>query len=119
MVEITHQKCACADCVCIVEVKNAVKKSDRAYCSETCADGHPSGAGCNHAGCGCHGQITRIPAVPAEERAAPPSFDGIAAPNHESPSRALASAASELWTSPTNTYCLNQYRLLCRMLLSA
>ena len=55
MVEVTHQKCACADCVCIVEVKNAVKKSDRAYCSATCADGHPSGAGCNHAGCACHG----------------------------------------------------------------
>ena len=55
MVEVTQQKCACADCVCIVDVKDAVKKGDRNYCSDVCADGHSSGAGCNHAGCACHG----------------------------------------------------------------
>lgn len=55
MVNVSQQKCACADCVCIVDVNDAVKKSERNYCSEACADGHPKGAGCEHAGCACHG----------------------------------------------------------------
>ena len=52
---VTHQKCACADCVCIVDVQGAVKKSNRNYCSEDCAGGHPTSAGCTHPGCVCHG----------------------------------------------------------------
>ena len=55
MVEVTQQKCACADCVCIVNINDAIKKDDRNYCSQACAEGHSSGAGCNHAGCACHG----------------------------------------------------------------
>ena len=55
MVNVTEQKCACADCVCIVDVADAVKRSDRNYCSDSCADGHSSGAGCDHTGCACHG----------------------------------------------------------------
>lgn len=55
MVEITQQKCACADCVCIVKVDDAVKKDGRNYCSDACANGHTSGAGCEHSGCVCHG----------------------------------------------------------------
>ena len=55
MLTVTQQKCACADCVCIVNVQDAVKKGDRNYCSAACAAGHPSGAGCQHAGCACHG----------------------------------------------------------------
>ena len=55
MVEITQQKCACADCVCIVNINDAIKKDDRNYCSQACAEGHSSGAGCDHAGCACHG----------------------------------------------------------------
>lgn len=55
MVNITQQKCACADCVCIVNVNDAVKKDERNYCSEACANGHPKGAGCEHEGCICHG----------------------------------------------------------------
>ena len=55
MVNVTEQKCACADCVCIVKVQDAVKKHGRNYCSEACAEGHPKGAGCQHEGCACHG----------------------------------------------------------------
>lgn len=55
MVEVTQQKCACADCVCIVNINDAIKKDDRNYCSQACAEGHSSGAGCDHAGCACHG----------------------------------------------------------------
>ena len=55
MVEVTQQKCACADCVCIVSVNDAVKKDGRNYCSDACATGHTAGAGCEHAGCACHG----------------------------------------------------------------
>ena len=55
MVEVTQQKCACADCVCIVSVNDAIKKDGRNYCSDACANGHTAGAGCEHAGCACHG----------------------------------------------------------------
>ena len=55
MVTVTQQKCACADCVCIVNVQDAVKKNDRNYCSEACANAHPNGAGFDHTGCACHG----------------------------------------------------------------
>lgn len=57
MVTVTQQKCACADCVCIVDIATAVKKDedDHNYCSEACAEGHPNGAGCEHSGCGCKG----------------------------------------------------------------
>jgi len=55
MVDVSQQKCACADCVCIVNMNDAVKKSGRNYCSEACAEGHPKGSGCDHAGCDCHG----------------------------------------------------------------
>ena len=55
MVEVTQQKCACADCVCIVNINDAIKKDDRNYCSQACAEGHSSGVGCDHAGCACHG----------------------------------------------------------------
>lgn len=47
--------CACEDCVCEVRVERAVTRGARHYCSEACADHHPDGAGCGHAGCGCHG----------------------------------------------------------------
>ena len=55
MVTVTQQKCACVDCVCIVNVNDAVKKDDRNYCSDACAEGHGSGPGCEHAGCVCNG----------------------------------------------------------------
>lgn len=55
MVTVTQQKCACADCVCIVNVDGAVTKGGRNYCSDACAEGHPNGAGCDHSGCACRG----------------------------------------------------------------
>ena len=39
----------------IIETKDAVKSGERNYCSEACAKGHPTGAGCDHSGCACHG----------------------------------------------------------------
>ncbi|MEM9010973.1 MAG: metallothionein [Pseudomonadota bacterium] len=53
MPTVTQQKCACDTCVCIVAISDAVKKDDRNYCSVACADGHPQGSGCGHAGCAC------------------------------------------------------------------
>jgi len=55
MATVTPQKCACPDCVCIVDVKDAVKRDERNYCSESCETGHPNGAGCEHSGCACAG----------------------------------------------------------------
>jgi len=54
-VTVDRVKCACADCVCVVEVEKGVKKDGKVYCSEACADHHNKGAGCEHAGCECHG----------------------------------------------------------------
>ncbi len=56
MVDVTTQKCACPDCVCVVAIADAVKKDDQNYCSEICANGHAgAGAGCGHPGCRCKG----------------------------------------------------------------
>ncbi len=55
MVTVTQQKCACSDCVCIVEIKEAIQKDDKNYCSDACAEGHSSGTGCGHTGCDCNG----------------------------------------------------------------
>lgn len=54
-VNIEMVKCACADCVCVVSMNNAVDVDGRKFCGDACAQHHPSGAGCNHAGCTCHG----------------------------------------------------------------
>ena len=48
-------KCACEDCVCTVPVAKAVSRDGKAFCCEDCAEGHPHHAGCDHAGCTCHG----------------------------------------------------------------
>ena len=55
MIDVTSQKCACADCVCVVKIKEAIQKDGRNFCSDACANGHGSGAGCGHAGCDCKG----------------------------------------------------------------
>ena len=55
MITVTQQKCACADCVCIVSIAEALKKDNQNYCSEACANGHQSGSGCSHDGCKCCG----------------------------------------------------------------
>lgn len=51
----TQLKCACESCVCIVNVTDAVLKDGKYYCGDACANGHPDGVGCSHAGCECHG----------------------------------------------------------------
>jgi len=42
------------DCLCIVNLSDAVMKEGKDHCDEACANGHPEGAGCGHTGCGCH-----------------------------------------------------------------
>jgi hypothetical protein len=54
MATVTQMKCACSDCLCIVDLSDAVMKDGKAYCSNACASGHAEGVGCGHAGCGCH-----------------------------------------------------------------
>ena len=54
-VTVEQVKCACSDCVCVVSVDKGVKRDGRIYCGEACADHHKNGAGCEHAGCTCHG----------------------------------------------------------------
>jgi len=54
MATVTQMKCACESCLCIVDLSTALQKDDKHYCSEACASGHTTGAGCGHAGCGCH-----------------------------------------------------------------
>ncbi|MEM6374787.1 MAG: metallothionein [Pseudomonadota bacterium] len=53
MPEVTQQKCACEPCLCIVDINDAVKKNEQNFCSTACAEGHPDGSGCGHAGCSC------------------------------------------------------------------
>jgi len=48
-------KCACADCVCIVGTDKAIEAEGRMFCSDNCATHHAADAGCEHAGCVCHG----------------------------------------------------------------
>ncbi|ERT05566.1 prokaryotic metallothionein family protein [Lyngbya aestuarii BL J] len=53
MSAVTQMKCACESCLCVVSLENAIKKDGKPYCSEACANGHPSGSGCGHTGCTC------------------------------------------------------------------
>jgi hypothetical protein len=54
MTTVTQMKCACESCLCIVDINSAIQKDEHYYCSDACANGHPNGTGCGHAGCGCH-----------------------------------------------------------------
>lgn len=54
-IKIDMVKCACADCVCIVSTGNAVTAEGRMFCGDKCATHHETNAGCDHAGCPCHG----------------------------------------------------------------
>ncbi len=51
---VTHMKCACSSCVCIVSISDAIQKEGKYYCSDACANGHTEGSGCSHHGCECH-----------------------------------------------------------------
>ncbi len=52
---VTMVKCACSDCVCVVDATTKAAGDGRIYCSPACTDHHPAGKGCDHAGCTCHG----------------------------------------------------------------
>jgi metallothionein len=55
MTTVTSMKCACEACLCVVSLSSAIARNDKYYCSDACADGHPSGStGCGHPGCNCH-----------------------------------------------------------------
>lgn len=54
-VNVDMVKCACADCVCVVSTQGAVQAEGRLFCGDNCANHHASSAGCDHAGCTCHG----------------------------------------------------------------
>ena len=54
-VDVEMVKCACQDCVCVIPVAKAVSRDGKAYCCDSCADGYTDHAGCDHAGCSCHG----------------------------------------------------------------
>lgn len=54
-VNVEMVKCACKDCVCVVSLTQAVTRAEKAFCCDECADCHPDSAGCDHAGCACHG----------------------------------------------------------------
>jgi len=54
MTTVTQMKCACESCLCVVSLSSALMKDGKPYCSGACADGHPAGQGCDHAGCNCN-----------------------------------------------------------------
>ncbi|WP_242414874.1 metallothionein [Sphingomonas panni] len=54
-VAVEMVKCACADCVCVVSTAKAIEAEGRLFCGDNCADHHAQSAGCDHAGCPCHG----------------------------------------------------------------
>ncbi|MGU3540873.1 metallothionein [Methylobacterium sp. A54F] len=54
-VDVEMVKCACPDCVCVIAIDQAITREGRAFCCDACADGHAEHAGCDHAGCACHG----------------------------------------------------------------
>jgi metallothionein len=55
MTAVTQMKCACPDCLCIVNLQDAIMKDNKPYCSRACADGHVDGSGsCAQSSCGCH-----------------------------------------------------------------
>ncbi len=47
-------KCACDECICMVDTNNAFEKDGQYYCDESCSNGHIDHVGCGHEGCGCH-----------------------------------------------------------------
>ena len=54
-VSVDLVKCACADCVCVVNTQQAITANGRIFCADSCASHHAHNAGCEHAGCTCHG----------------------------------------------------------------
>ncbi|MEO1431783.1 MAG: metallothionein [Cyanobacteria bacterium J06632_19] len=53
MAAVDLMKCACDKCLCIVKIATAIDRDGKHYCSEACAEGHKTIAGCGCSGCGC------------------------------------------------------------------
>lgn len=56
-INVEMVKCACADCVCVVSTASALQAEGRMFCGDACATHHKGSAGCEHAGCTCHGKL--------------------------------------------------------------
>jgi hypothetical protein len=50
---MSQVKCACESCICQVNTDQAIERNGHYYCSDACAEGHPSGKGCGNQGCEC------------------------------------------------------------------
>lgn len=50
---MTDQTCACPDCTCGTTADQAVERDNQRFCSEACADQHPSGEPCPSESCTC------------------------------------------------------------------
>ena len=55
MINQESSNCACPDCRCEVSDGNRVASDGKEFCSEACANGHASGAGCCENSCQCQG----------------------------------------------------------------
>ncbi|GBL14067.1 metallothionein [Microcystis aeruginosa NIES-1211] len=55
MIAVTTMKCACESCTCQVSIADAIKKNDKYYCCQACANGHvnENEKGGGHPGCSC------------------------------------------------------------------
>ena len=50
-------KCACDRCNCEISLESAIKKEDKFYCCEACANGHANDESCKMSDCNCVEQI--------------------------------------------------------------
>ena len=48
-------KCDCDRCNCEVSLEDAIKKNDKYYCCEACANGHANDQSCKMSDCDCGG----------------------------------------------------------------
>ena len=46
-------KCACDRCDCEISLESAIKKEDKFYCCEACANGHANDQSCKMSDCDC------------------------------------------------------------------
>lgn len=46
-------KCACDRCSCEISLEDSIKKGDKYYCCEACANGHVNDQSCKMSDCNC------------------------------------------------------------------
>lgn len=50
----TQVKCACSNCLCVVDLATAIEHENQYYCSAACAEGHRGNStGCGDPACNC------------------------------------------------------------------